>query len=163
MNAVFATEEEGLFKLNRLDEDDIKIALQALERLNQETVPVCPYCSNQSNYISSKSIYRCDPCDAQVGVHKDTTIPLGTMANKELRAMRKKAHSYLDPLWRYKAASQNIAKMKARKAAYEWLAKKMEIHVDDCHVGQFDTEQCQQVIQHCAPYINLAMSKMKKV
>ena len=56
-----------------------------------------------------------------------------------------------------------LAKMKTRKAAYEWLAKKIEIHVDDCHVGQFDTEQCQQVIQHCAPYINLAMSKMKKV
>lgn len=163
MNIVFATEEDGLFKLNRLDEHDLKIALEELEKLNQKTVPICPYCLNESNYLQSKNLYRCDPCDAQVGVHKDTTMPLGTMANKELRAMRKKAHSYLDPLWKYKASSQNISKMKARKAAYEWLAKQMEIKVDDCHVGEFDVEQCQQVIKHCSPYIHTAMSKLKKV
>lgn len=162
MNPLLGLEEYGMFRINKLDAVQAGAALQALIDLNDKTVPICPYCSNPSEYHKSKKIYRCDPCDAQVGVHKDTTMPLGTMANKELRAARKKAHSYFDPLWRYKATSQNISKMKARKAAYDWLAKQMGLKVDDCHIGEFDLEQCQIVIQHCKPYIANVMSKSKQ-
>jgi len=44
--------------------------------------------------------YYCKEDDAYVGTHKNSRKSLGTMANKELRERRKKAHRVLDPLWK---------------------------------------------------------------
>ena len=69
---------------------------------------VCPYCGQvavlvDSSIVYGRSfglIYLCAPCDAYVGTHKGSPrhAPLGTLANKELREARLKAHEILDPL-----------------------------------------------------------------
>ena len=60
----------------------------------------CPHCGedvalvensviyNGKTYGKWPYIYRCAPCDAYVGLHPHTDIPLGTLAKKPLRKAR---------------------------------------------------------------------------
>jgi hypothetical protein len=113
----------------------------------------CPYCSSDIVYTSNKEIYgkefgsgkcyKCTKCDAYVGVHKGTDIPLGRMANKELRDLKKRAHALFDPIW------QNGKKK--RSQAYSDLAKKLGIKADECHFGWFDKEMLERSISILSP------------
>lgn len=113
--------------------------------------PTCPYCSNQSVQVGGlklyphrkdleeKTFYLCEPCDAFVGTHKGTNKPLGTLANKALREIRKLAHATFDPLWKDGTYS--------RGEAYRKLAKGMALAREECHIAMFDIQQCKIVIQ----------------
>ena len=147
--------------IDRFDETLCKLSLEAISKMQTACIPVCPYCLNLSVYLPSKRIYRCDPCDAQVGVHKHNNQPLGTLANAELRGARKKAHSYFDPLWRCKMKRDSLTVSQARKTAYHWLALQMGIDFDDCHIGEFDIEKCNEVMRICKPYIGKAMQQLQ--
>jgi hypothetical protein len=61
------------------------------------------------------------------------------MADAELRAWKIKAHAALDPLWRGN-----------RSAGYRWLARRLGIAAAECHIGLFDVETCQRVIEVCS-------------
>lgn len=109
----------------------------------------CDYCGRRAEYVDSKvmygksygMIYLCRNCMAYVGVHKGTDKPLGRLANAELRYWKKAAHAVFDPLWqrgRFKGH---------RNAAYGWLAQKMCIPVEACHIGMFDVTRCRKAIQ----------------
>lgn len=69
----------------------------------------CPYCGSTVIYRSADGVYnenskhvmlyvcsKFPACDSYVRVHEGTTIPVGTMANGELRALRDKAHKQFD-------------------------------------------------------------------
>ena len=73
----------------------------------------CPYCGSTVIYRSAEGIYRDNSrgtmlyvcsnypeCDAYVRTHAGTRIPVGTMANHELRNLRNTAHHYFDQLYR---------------------------------------------------------------
>lgn len=124
----------------------------------------CPYCQKPAALVGGSKIYplrpdlfdlkfwRCFACRASVGCHKvgayfwlrgkkvvsDGTIPLGRLANAELRAAKRAAHDALDPLW--KNGHMN------RQAAYSWLAHKLGIPPEDCHIGEFDVDRCLEVV-----------------
>lgn len=109
----------------------------------------CPYCGRQAVYVDSKvvygrsygMIYLCRPCKAYVGVHKGTDIPLGRLANAELRCWKRAAHAAFDPLWKY-------GRFKGyRRVAYGWLAKEMDLPLAKTHIGMFDVDQCKQAIR----------------
>lgn len=148
------------FNIECFDEYLCNVVNKILIQLKTNLTPICPYCLKHSIYIEIKRIYRCDPCDAQVGVHKHNNKPLGTLANAELREARKNAHAHFDPLWAYKMKRDSLSTSQARKSAYQWLASKMGIDVDKCHIGEFNIEQCNQVITHCSPYIINAMNML---
>ncbi|WP_216619040.1 zinc-finger-containing protein [Corallococcus carmarthensis] len=103
----------------------------------------CPYCCSAVIYTSNAVIYgreygngrcyKCTKCDAYVGVHNRTNIPLGRLANRELRELKKECHALFDPIWK-----QN--KRIKREHAYERLAKVLGIPVNECHFGWFDKE-----------------------
>ena len=115
--------------------------------------PFCPYCGEPSKLVTGLVIYPhrpdledryfylCAPCEAFVGTHKGTKTPLGRLANAELRTAKMAAHAAFDPLWQ-------VGK-KTRKEAYQWLAHEMGIFFKHCHIGEFDLEQCKQVIAIC--------------
>lgn len=129
--------------------------------------PVCPYCKNTASLVggqviyprrpdlASKKFWQCAPCDAYVGCHadgawlytaegkvvSDGTLPLGRLADAELRAAKQRAHAAFDPLWKEEGIP--------RKAAYAWLAKKMGVPVEQCHIGEFDVQQCAAVERYC--------------
>lgn len=120
----------------------------------------CSYCGNPAQLVTGEKIYpswpnlkdskywRCEPCGAYVGCHPANQRhgmigiePMGTLANAELRSARMKAHAEFDPLWK--------SKRRTRKQAYKWLADSMGIHEKDAHIGLFNIEQCQKVVQLC--------------
>lgn len=132
--------------------------------------PICPYCNTPSKLVDGQVIYpkradlkslrfwQCSPCQAYVGCHKegayvvvngqkivsDGTLALGRLADRDLREFKQKAHAAFDPFWVH---SPN--RTKARHKAYAWLASALKIDPKDCHIGQFDLEQCFAVILAC--------------
>lgn len=110
---------------------------------------LCPYCGKEPNFMSSKefygkdygsNIYVCLPCDAYVGTHGKTKTPLGTLANKNLRIMRKRAHKSFDPLWKSKRMN--------RSQAYKWMAEVMNLPSKKAHIGMFNERQCFKLLKH---------------
>lgn len=112
-------------------------------RIASYPVPViCSYCSSEVIYTSNAVIYgkeygngrvyKCTGCDAYVGVHTGTDIPLGRLANKELRQLKKQCHALFDPTWK--------AKKIKRRQAYSILAMRIGIPVNECHFGWFDKD-----------------------
>ena len=111
----------------------------------------CRYCGEEVIYTSNSEVYGkeygngkcylCRNCRAFVGVHTGTKIPLGTLANDELRKMRNEAHNMFDKLWK---APTRIMK---RNDAYYWLAQKMGLKKEDTHIALFEIEQCKQVVK----------------
>lgn len=107
----------------------------------------CPYCNKPAKYGPNEEFYGrrygrsymcyyCKPCGAYVGTHNNTDKPLGTMANKELRDWRRKAHAVFDPIWKSR-------KMK-RQDAYRWLYNKTGRWI---HMGESDIETCKLVVE----------------
>lgn len=120
---------------------------------------ICPYCGKVPEFVDSievygKSygwIYLCKPCDAWVGVHKNTDVPLGRLANGVLREYKKQAHAAFDVIWQH-MISPSVPKNVARGKAYQWLAEHMQLPMARCHIGMFDENQCIQVIKICSQF-----------
>lgn len=136
-----------------------------MENVAHHHTPNCPYCGKAALLVDGFSVYPkrldladlnfwvCEPCNARVGCHKqgdwmfangdriqsDGALPMGSLAHPVLRALRGEAHAAFDPLWKTGAMG--------RSEAYAWL--KVTIGVEDCHIGGFDTEQCNLVIANC--------------
>lgn len=118
-------------------------------RVSYYPIPVkCDYCGADVIYTSNAEIYgreygngrcyKCTGCDAYVGVHTGTNIPLGRLADKELRSLKKKCHALFDPVWKSGCITRN--------KAYARLAKHLKIPVSDCHFGWFDKETLHKAI-----------------
>lgn len=117
--------------------------------------PICPYCGNFTQLVDGKQIYphrkdlrnrkfwSCEPCNAYVGTHQNGYAPLGRVANKTLRHWKLIAHCAFDKLWK----SENMT----RTEAYKWLAGKLGIEEQYCHIGMFDVAICKMVVEICNP------------
>lgn len=117
--------------------------------------PTCPYCGNKATHVKGSRVYphrkdlknldfywcanNHDP--AYVGCHKGSLVPLGRLADSELRAAKIQAHNAFDPLWR--------SGQMTRGEAYGWLARKLEIDKSSCHIGMFSVEECKKVVRIC--------------
>lgn len=106
----------------------------------------CDYCGSPAEFVDSSVIYGrsygyvylCRCCNAYVGVHAGTDIPLGRLANEELRHWKKAAHAAFDPLWKYGGMRRN--------EAYSWLAKQLGTLPSQTHIGMFDVDLCRMAI-----------------
>lgn len=124
---------------------------------------VCPYCGKLSELTDSAeiygqsygNIYLCRPCQAWVGVHKSTNQALGRLGTKELRALHREAHEWLDKMHQEGIIRQLIPMyiqgVSDREKTYLWLAEQMGIQREYCHIGFFDEQQSRQVIDICRP------------
>lgn len=104
---------------------------------------ICLYCQKPAEFISSAdfygkdygtNLYICRQCDARVGTHGKGKTPLGTMANTELRELRKLCHERFDVRWKTKKIS--------RSKSYQQLAEMMNLPSKEAHIGMFNKEQC---------------------
>ncbi len=91
--------------------------------------------------LTNENIYLCQNCNARVGCHKGTNRPLGNVANEVLRLKRRETHQVFDRFWQDNGMS--------RTQAYKWLAKQMRLSEKNAHIGGFEMDQCQQVIDLC--------------
>lgn len=125
--------------------------------------PDCPYCNGYAHLVTGATVYphrwdlrallfwQCKPCKAFVGCHKrgapvdvvisDGTIPLGRLANAELRRAKSEAHAAFDPMWKEKGSKLS------RREAYRHLANALGITPEECHIGMFDEEMCKRVVE----------------
>lgn len=110
----------------------------------------CQYCNNKAEWVENKEIYGrnygnsymiwlCRPCDAYVGCHKNTRNSLGTLANKELREIRKKAKGrfitrFMDGDWNDKDKKKRAYKIIRNLFGYKF------------HFGSSTVEDCQRII-----------------
>lgn len=116
-----------------------------------EIPKICPYCGSSVILTSNAEIYgreygngkcyKCTKCDSYVGVHTGSIIPLGTLANSELRKWRNKVHIEFDKLWK------GSTKRMSRGMAYRWLSDKMNLKQDETHIALFNVEQCKKCIK----------------
>ncbi len=106
----------------------------------------CPFCGNKAEWCSNRLLYGkeygrshmiwwCRPCDARVGCRNNTMMPLGTMADANLRGWRMRTHRAIDQLW--------IGGRMTRKEMY---AKLSEALGHEVHVAWSDVEECERII-----------------
>ena len=126
-------------------------------RSRAEFLPtICRYCGGVIKLIPAKMVYgestrrlgmegeylyQCQNCNARVGCHKGTMRALGNVANEVLRLKRMEAHRVFDALWK--------SGRMTRTGAYRWLAGELHLRPDRAHIGGFEMDQCQKVIELC--------------
>lgn len=116
----------------------------------------CPYCGSRALLRPASVVYgekAADPaapyyvcarfpaCDAYVAAHKKNCLPMGSLANAELRRKRIQAHAALDRLWK--------GGLMIKKQAYFWLQAKLDLPGEETHIGRFSTFRCEQVRWCC--------------
>lgn len=121
----------------------------------KRTYVKCPYCGAQAvlrpahvvhgdRAKAGQYLYVCahyPKCDAYVGVHAKSLLPLGTLANGDLRHKRILAHKAFDQF-------QKTCGME-KWQAYQWLQAKFSLRRDQAHIGKFSDYMCDQLITVC--------------
>jgi len=111
----------------------------------------CPYCGRKAKLVDGsyfhpntkyidKNYFVCPGCDAHVGCHRGTSIPLGTLANAELRKKRILLHQTFDLSWKY-------SKALTRRQSYISLSIKLNIPLAKCHIALFDLDMCDKAME----------------
>lgn len=142
------------------------VSRRALARVkNPLPVPTeCRYCAGQVKLINNSKIYgreygdwpfmyRCEDCHAYVGLHPNTDVPLGTVATHQLRKDRMASKDLFHKVKHAKGLSRTLA--------YQWLAGKLDIPVEQCHFGWFEQDDCVRVVGICVEELtgNTAMGR----
>ncbi len=96
--------------------------------------------------MDGENIYQCQNCNARVGCHKGSDRPLGDVANEMLRLKRIETHQVFDAFWKSNHMS--------RTQAYKWLSQQLRLPEKNAHIGGFEMDQCQRVINMCQGYEN---------
>ena len=63
------------------------------------------------------------------------------MANETLRLKRMETHKVFDAFWK--------ANHMSRTQAYKWLSQQLRLPEKQAHIGGFEMDQCQRVIDLC--------------
>lgn len=148
------------------------ISRRALKRVKDRVAKptVCPHCLGPVSLVSNSAIYRgkeygkwpyaylCGGCKAYVGLHPDTDLPLGVVADAYTREARNTAKQPFMTLVR--AVFKHD-----RNAAYAWLSKATGIEPQQCHFAFMDEETAMRVYAVCFNELfeaNLDTSKESK-
>lgn len=108
----------------------------------------CPYCEKEAQFSSSfdfygkdygTNVYFCPDCDAHIKTFKNSLVPNGTMANEELRELRKTIHGIFNELLNVEEVDSYL------------LFKKISQHIfvspDEVHISYLDEFQCDKIIR----------------
>ncbi|MFM9932958.1 zinc-finger-containing protein [Achromobacter xylosoxidans] len=87
-------------------------------------------------------VYRCTQCQAYVGLHPDTDLPLGVMADRGTIKARKDAKGVFQALVQQRFAGK-------RNEAYAWLARALGISPSICHFAMFNEQQAGRAGEVC--------------
>ena len=126
----------------------------------------CPYCGSTVHLRSANGIYRynnentllyvCSQypvCDSYVRVHPGTKIPVGSLANAELRALRLTAHRHFDKLYKTGLMSKNDA--------YNWLSFILQSPLSQAHIGYQNEYHCNLIIRESNKMLDNFSWKLK--
>ena len=119
----------------------------------------CPYCGSRALLRPASVVYgerAADPaapyyvcarypaCNSYVAAHRATRLPMGTLADAELRRKRIQAH----------AAFGRLEKngLMSKRQAYLWLQAKLDLPEQEAHIAKLSAFRCEQVIQLCKSF-----------
>jgi len=124
----------------------------------------CPYCGSRAILRSANGIYKENSkdvqlyvcanypkCDAYVRVHQGTVIPVGSLADQKLRALRKTAHDHFNKLY--------LTGIMSKDEAYAWLAGILQSPRSQAHIGYLSEYYCQQVIDESQRLLSVKKNK----
>ena len=125
----------------------------------------CPYCGAKATLRPSSAVYGdaaktdgylyvCDrypKCDSYVGAHKKTKLPMGILANGDLRNKRIQAHKAFDWMWK--------SGLMTKWQAYKWMQGKLDLSDEQAHIAMFSEYMCDRLIAECnKAYANQQMA-----
>jgi hypothetical protein len=90
----------------------------------------------------------CTPCQAWIGIFTRSArnVPLGRVANAELREWKAKLHSALEPMAEAKVRRDGGKIFAARAKGYTWLAGLLGIEESKCSIHLLDIDQCKAAV-----------------
>ncbi len=114
----------------------------------------CPHCGAIAVLRPASEIYH-DPertdrlyvcsnyprCESYVSTYPGTNVPMGTLANGDLRNLRIKAHRKFDAVWK--------SRIMSRENAYRWISEMFSIPLRDAHIAMFGEYRCRELIREC--------------
>ena len=119
----------------------------------------CPYCGAVAvirpaaeiyqNEKCKEELYVCSnypACKAYVGMNPKTRMPLGELADGDLRHLRIRAHRIFDRIWQ--------TGLMPRREAYRWMADYFALPMSEAHIGQFGTYRCKELIRKCSSILD---------
>ena len=114
-----------------------------------EVVPASVFYPGRAD-LAKKWRWRCPECGAHCGCHGTSKKPLGRPCGPELRRARGLLHEKFDEIWRrapdyYQNAEPSalpIIRSGARARCHHWLAMRLQIPFEECHIALFDLERC---------------------
>lgn len=119
----------------------------------------CPYCGAVAVIRPASEIYHNDrckgklyvcsnypKCQSYVGIHPQTKMPLGDLADGDLRHLRIRAHRMFDRIWQ--------TGLMPRRDAYRWMADYFAIPLSEAHIGQFGDYRCRELIRKCSSILD---------
>jgi len=101
-----------------------------------------------------KLAWICDDCGAFVTCHDGTENPVGYMAGKKTRNLRKKAHFVFDRLWKERLMS--------RDKAYFWLSVALGINRNETHISWLTDDQLLKAISASEDFYNNSAEALRK-
>ncbi len=130
--------------------------------VNKKKIIKCPYCGETARITHSsvvygdnkkdRNIYVCGnypKCDSYVFANNNN-IPLGNLANDELRKLRIKAHRLVDEIV--------FKGIMTRRDFYLWLEIRLNKPKKDAHISMLTNDECMLLIEH----INQTLSEHNK-
>lgn len=127
----------------------------------------CPYCGSPVVLRSADGIYRenhdstmlyvCSKypaCDAYVRVqHGTRNTPIGSMANGDLRALRREAHRCFDKIFE--------TGLMSKQEAYAWLSGVLAAPMSHAHIGYLGEYYCRVVIDESKRFMINNQDRLK--
>jgi len=120
----------------------------------------CPYCGSVATLRPAAEIYHdasregllyvCSHypvCKSYVSVYPGTKMPMGPLANGDLRNLRIRAHRKFDRIWQTGIMS--------RQDAYRWMADFFCLPLREAHIGKFSEYRCEELIKKCDSVLEL--------
>ncbi|MFM0205320.1 zinc-finger-containing protein [Paraburkholderia fungorum] len=121
--------------------------------------PVCDYCAVKAVLVRAGEeaypyrdnhgpLWLCASCEAWIGVFSRSrrNVPLGRLANAELRDWKAKLHDALEPLAVAKVRRDGCNLFEARARGMNWLAGEMALEGKYGNIHQLDLDQCKTAI-----------------
>ena len=122
-----------------------------MKRKQTQTTMKCQYCGRTAvlrkasyvhkNAADNEFLYVCSGypnCDAYVGVHTGTKLPLGSLADAKLRRKRMETHRVFDAIWKNGILT--------KKDAYRWMCDTFCLTTAQAHIGHFSHYRCDCLI-----------------
>lgn len=132
--------------------------------MNKRPAVKCPYCHalavkrpasfiyGDKTHDQDAFVYVCPrypACDSYVAAHKGTGLPMGTLANGDLRHMRILAHQAFNRLW--------MEGYMEKREAYRWLQLQLHLPESMAHIAMFSEYLCGRVIELCEAFTTTAV------